>query len=381
MAWLLPLTGVSADVSRAYRAGAEIAAAEINRGGGVMGRPVELVFRDDKLSANDTLAAFEELSGNGINLFLGSIYPAGSLAIVPRLAAANAVLISTGSISLNMTHESFDPHFFRCLHNSYASPRAQAYASAKRFPDVLTWSGIAPDLQYGHDAWDAFVSGLKEFYGKFVGKEPRIIDPAFVKFGAGDFKNQISAMLDQKIEGFLNFLAGSDSYTFYQQSRTFGLDKQLRVFHDNGKDLTVGTVLKRNIPHNLWSSTFWYFGANATNPMSRALYDSYVEQTKDPYPGGLVGAGHTAMQVMAQAISAARSTDAPALIDALETTEYSTVNGKMRFRREDHQILGDIGVIGMGPKEAEPGWGVIDFLSVPATEVVEPPSPGRTFKI
>jgi branched-chain amino acid transport system substrate-binding protein len=50
---IFPLTGGSADMGNSARIGAEVAVTEINQVGGYLGRPLELVIRDDKAD-NDT---------------------------------------------------------------------------------------------------------------------------------------------------------------------------------------------------------------------------------------------------------------------------------------------------------------------------------------
>jgi branched-chain amino acid transport system substrate-binding protein len=58
---ILPLTGGSADMGNSARVGAQIAIDEINQVGGFLGRPFELVIRDDKANPDTGLQAAEEL--------------------------------------------------------------------------------------------------------------------------------------------------------------------------------------------------------------------------------------------------------------------------------------------------------------------------------
>lgn len=58
---ILPLSGGSADMGNSARIGAEVAVAEINQVGGLLGRPLELVVRDDKADPDTGLKFAEEL--------------------------------------------------------------------------------------------------------------------------------------------------------------------------------------------------------------------------------------------------------------------------------------------------------------------------------
>jgi branched-chain amino acid transport system substrate-binding protein len=58
---IFPLTGGSADMGNSARIGAEVAVSEINQVGGSLGRPLELVVRDDKANNDAGLAHAQEL--------------------------------------------------------------------------------------------------------------------------------------------------------------------------------------------------------------------------------------------------------------------------------------------------------------------------------
>jgi branched-chain amino acid transport system substrate-binding protein len=58
---IAPLSGGSADFGTSVRNGAELALAEINAVGGYLGRPLELVVRDDKANPEAGRAAAEDL--------------------------------------------------------------------------------------------------------------------------------------------------------------------------------------------------------------------------------------------------------------------------------------------------------------------------------
>jgi branched-chain amino acid transport system substrate-binding protein len=59
--FVCPLTGGSADFGNSARLGAELAAKEINEVGGYLGRPVELVLRDDKATPDEGRRVAEDL--------------------------------------------------------------------------------------------------------------------------------------------------------------------------------------------------------------------------------------------------------------------------------------------------------------------------------
>jgi branched-chain amino acid transport system substrate-binding protein len=58
---IAPLTGGSADFGNSVRLGAELAVREINESGGLLGRPLELVVRDDKANPDEGRKVSEDL--------------------------------------------------------------------------------------------------------------------------------------------------------------------------------------------------------------------------------------------------------------------------------------------------------------------------------
>ena len=80
-----------------FAKGAELARSEINAAGGVMGKQIEFVHRDN--TAMDTNAIVEELQGMGVSAILGPIFSSNTLPLrpivnVPLLPAANSRAIT-----------------------------------------------------------------------------------------------------------------------------------------------------------------------------------------------------------------------------------------------------------------------------------------------
>ena len=66
-----PFTGPSSDFGIPLRQGIELAVAEINNAGGYLGRPLELVVRDDKGNPDAGLAASQDLAKQGVVATIG----------------------------------------------------------------------------------------------------------------------------------------------------------------------------------------------------------------------------------------------------------------------------------------------------------------------
>ena len=127
---VVSLTGPGAESGRYQVQGAKLAADEINKAGGVLGRPLELVIEDDQSGNPGAVLAFSKLAGNAeIAAFLGPIRSTQLHAMAPDvLKLAKPVLI--GGTDPVLTHMG-NPWFFRFRPNDAYSARVIADFGAK----------------------------------------------------------------------------------------------------------------------------------------------------------------------------------------------------------------------------------------------------------
>lgn len=125
-----PLTGPAAESGRFQTQGAKLAVDEINKAGGVLGRPLELTIEDDQTTNPGVVLAFSKLAGNGEFVgFIGSIRSTQLHAMAPDvLKVAKPVMM--GGTDPALTHMG-NPWFFRCRPNDIYSARVIADYGAK----------------------------------------------------------------------------------------------------------------------------------------------------------------------------------------------------------------------------------------------------------
>ncbi|PSC02904.1 branched-chain amino acid ABC transporter substrate-binding protein [Alsobacter soli] len=378
--YLLPLTGSQATYAPDCQLSAQIAVDQINQAGGVLGRTLELVVRDDKANANAAISAARELIGDGVNLFVGGLNTVSGLAVSGIMPEANGVFMSCGAIADTLTHEAFNRNYFRITDSSYVRCHAQARLAAERYPDVTRWGAMIPDAEFGHAVWKAFSHGLRQDYPQIAKKQPEISDPILFKYGAIDFKNQVASLMQLPVEAVYQSLTGEDFLTLLTQARPLGLTRKIKLFMDLSGELIYAKTLKKNLPETFWSASHWYYGSYLDNPIGKALYDEYVARTKDTHPTGYMGPPHMCLYAYANAIKAAGSTETAAVIGALEGMSFESCKGRITFRKEDHQAIGDVNLIKLGPKAEEPGWAVSDQVKLNSAAIAEPPSPGQPIR-
>jgi len=380
VACIYPLTGPLAEGGNAMLTGARIAVEQCNRAGGLLGRKVEIVARDDKASPAEAALAGRDVLGSGIKFIVGGYLTAPAMAIVNLLAENNAIFLLTGSQIMALTHENFNPNAFRAQVNGRMNLFAAAQAVAQAHPNITRWGGATPDNQFGTDNYRIFTIALKKAYREHARKTIETADPVLVPFPSTDFKVQIARLMSSPVEALYTGMVGADYYTFMAQAKQLGLYNKVKVFVEAGQGIGIAKGLGNNLPKdNLWTPTTWYPYAKDANAVSRALLRDYTAMTKDSAPDTAVFNGNLGMTALLNAIRAAKSLEPAVVRVALERIEFEAATGPFRFRREDHQAIENITVLNISQKAGDPGWEVSKFIRVKGEDVVEPAGPGQKY--
>src|SRR5438445_448741 len=131
------LTGPGSESQKRILDGTRIAADQWNKAGGINGRPIELVVRDDKFSGPGTVAATRELSGAGINLIIGGSQTLMAMALLPLVSELNLAVVSPSAAGIQITHGLYQRGFFRTAASVHTVHRGQMQGIMKRYPKAL----------------------------------------------------------------------------------------------------------------------------------------------------------------------------------------------------------------------------------------------------
>jgi branched-chain amino acid transport system substrate-binding protein len=154
-----PLTGPGAESGRFQTQGAKLAADEVNKAGGVLGRPIELVIEDDQTTNPGVVLAFSRLAGNAeFAAFLGPIRSTQIHAMAPdALRLGKPVLI--GGTDPVLTHMG-NRWFFRFRPHDVYSARVIADYGAKTL-GKKKWAIVHSTDAFGTNGMKNLVESLK----------------------------------------------------------------------------------------------------------------------------------------------------------------------------------------------------------------------------
>jgi len=378
---MFSLSGPYVPASEPNMKGAQLAIAAYNRRGGLLGRKIEGVPRDDKFSGAGAVAATRDLAGMGINLFVGGSSSTAALATMPLLKELKAVFTIAGAAAMSITHESFTRNAFRVQANANMQYGGLGRAMAIQFPNILKWQVVAPDSAFGRDAARTFAANMRLAHPKGASKELEIRDPMLVGASQSDFRPQINQLMNSGVEGVFFAAVGAPTVSFFQQARSVGLEKKLKAICEGQGDVTA-KALGRDM-FTYWGPTFWPYQIEPTksNKLSQEFYKDWVDAYKDSSPPTVGCIGYRAATAILEGVKRAKSTDAEAVIAAMEGLQFDSPTGPVRLRKEDHQSIGTVFFAQYAPSSTEPFYEIKSVKAIDENTVVERPTPGSEYVI
>jgi len=311
-----------------YKLGIELALAEVNEAGGVLGKPLEFIFRDDQGKPGEAVKIAEELmTREGTVMITGTILSNIGLAISSLAAEKGFVYLASEPLADSIVWENGNEYTFRLRASTFM--QASMLAEQAAASGAKTYATIAPNYAYGKDAVAAFKQALLALQpdAEFVTEQW----PALFKIDAGA---EVQAIERAKPDAIYNVTFGGDLAKFVREGTTRGLFDGRKVYGLLTGEPEYIDPLKDEAPEG-WTVTGypWY---DFTDGSNKVFVDAYLaEYGERPGIGSLVG--YMTVQSIAAAIERAGATDADSLIKGFKGLDVETPVGKIHFREQDHQ--------------------------------------------
>jgi branched-chain amino acid transport system substrate-binding protein len=100
-----PLTGPISWVGAQYLAGTELAVADLNAKGGVLGEQVRLISVDDACDTEQAVAAARKLISDGVTFVVGHVCSGAAIAAAPLYESAGVIMMSASATNPRLTDE------------------------------------------------------------------------------------------------------------------------------------------------------------------------------------------------------------------------------------------------------------------------------------
>lgn len=311
-----------------YRKGMELAVEEINAAGGVNGRKLELITRDDGGTPGDAVRVAEELiSREKANVLMGTFASHVGLAVANLASQRKVLFVASEPLTDKMVWENGNRYTFRLRPSTYMQTAMLIPEAAKL--KKKRWAIVYPNYEYGQSATASFKRLLKQAQPdvEFVAEQA----PPLGKIDAGAV---VQALADAKPDAIFSSLFAADLQRFVREGNTRGLFKGRAVFNLLAGEPEYLDTLKDETPEGWWVTGYPW--SEIRTPAHQKFLAAYQARWKDyPRQGSVVG--YAAVHTVANAIRRAGSTDTEKMVDALKGLEMPTPFGPIVWRALDHQ--------------------------------------------
>ena len=311
-----------------YRKGWQLALEEINAAGGVNGRKLEVISKDDGGKPADAVTAANELvSKDGVVMLAGTFFSNIGLAVSDFAKQKKVLFLAAEPLTDAITWSKGNRYTFRLRPANYEQAAMLAEEAAKL--PAKKWATIAPNYEYGQSAVAVFkkILSAKRPDIEWVGEQW----PPQGKIDAGAV---VEAIARTEPDAILNVTFGADLVKLVREGNTRGLFKGRSVVSFLTGEPEYLDPLKDETPAG-WIVTGYPWNA-VTIPEHAAFLKAYQAKYNDyPRLGSVVG--YSTLKAAAAILAKAKSTDLEKLVDAAEGIFVDTPFGKVTFRKADHQ--------------------------------------------
>ena len=311
-----------------YKKGMELAVEEINASGGLLGKKVRLVIRDDNGNPGDAVRAAEELvSREKVDVLTGSFLSHIGLALTDFARQKKFFFLASEPLTDKIVWQNGNRYTYRLRPSTYMQvsmvvPEAVALKKKR-------WALVYPNYEYGQSAVATFKQLLKA-----AQPDVEFVTEQAPPLGKVDSGSVVQALADARPDAIFNVLFGADLSKFVREGNTRGLFQGREVVSLLTGEPEYMDPLKDEAPNGWIVTGYPWYGIQT--PEHKTFHTAYQARFKDyPRLGSVVG--YSAIKSLAEGMKKAGSTDTEKLVAAFKGLQVSTPFGPILYRPEDNQ--------------------------------------------
>src|SRR4051812_5316082 len=321
------LTGQTSSFGQSTRNGAQMAADEINAGGGINGRQVQLVIEDDQGEPGKAATVVAKLiNQDQVRALIGEVASSNSIAAAPNAQEAKVPMISPSSTNPKVTQ--IGDYIFRvCFIDPF-----QGEVMAKFAANTLKAKKAAILFDSNSD----YSKGLVQFF-----------KASFTKLGGTIVTEKAYAQRDRVFTGQLTAIRDTNPDVIYVP----GYYQEVGVIAKQRKQLGIKAPL---LGGDGWDSPqLWDLGGDALNgdyisnhysvddptPTIQDFVKRFKGKFNGTAPDAIAALGYDATMVLADSIKRAGGTECVALRNAIaQTSNYKGITGVISINSERNAV-------------------------------------------
>ncbi len=359
-----PTTGPFGALAKDQQQGAIVAMEEINAKGGILGRRLEILFRDDQLKPAVGAQRTKELIENErCEFIVGGLAAHVQMAINEQTKKAGKLFISVSQSDEITARPDWGPLTFHEALNPTITSRAVGNWLAQNLGKK--WWILYADYAWGKQNNAVLSEVLKRQGGVLAGSTP-------YPLGNPEFSAHLPKILAAKPEVLVTMTPGADNIAFLKQAISFGMKKEMKI----AQPLHWLPQLKEGGP-DLYADI--YAGINFSWQLEDAIPEAknyvalYRKKHNEP-PGDYSAYAYSAIHEVARGITLAKVVNSDAVASALIANPvYNHYKGKQWWRACDHKAFQDLWIVkGRERSKMKGEWDFVDIVQkVAASEELD----------
>ncbi|AXF01653.1 ABC transporter substrate-binding protein [Paraburkholderia hospita] len=311
-----------------YKNGWNLALDQINATGGVLGKKLEVISRDDNANPGDTIRVAQELiAREQVQLLFGGYLSNTGLALTDFAKQKRMFFLAAEPLTDKIVWADGNKYTYRLRPSTYMQVAMLVPEAAKL--KKKRWALVYPNYEYGQSAVATFKKLLKA-----AQPDVEFVTEQATPLGNLDAGSTVQALADAKPDAIFNVLFSADLGKFVREGNTRGLFKDRSVVSLLTGEPDYLDTLGAEAPVG-WIVTGypWY---SIDTPANKKFVADYEAKYHDyPRLGSVVG--YAALMSIANGIKKAGSTDPDKLAAAFKGLNVDTPFGPIMYRPQDNQ--------------------------------------------
>ncbi|PVB60131.1 substrate-binding protein [Labrenzia sp. 011] len=321
---VLPFSGGLELFGNQAKLGLDLAAQEINASGGILGRPVEVIYEDNKTDPKTSVErATSLIRRDGVLALTGPITSNARDAMAPTLERMKTPLL----YATNYEGGACDRYIFGF--NTVPNQELEKLIPALKENAGDSFYMFGADYVWPQKMFET-ASGLVEGLGGSVaGIE-------FTPWGVKDFAPVIRKIKDSGAKVLLFALPGADGITFIKQAEDLGLLDEVTIGFLGFAETYLG-AFGEGKGQNMWVTV--PFAASLDTPDAQDFVAKIQKSAGAETPiSHYVMTHYNSLKAVQAALEKAGTVDKEALVDGLEGLTIETPTGPLTIGAADHHV-------------------------------------------
>lgn len=322
------LTGNYQPLGSEDKKAVELAVKQINEKGGVLGRQVELIVKDDKSQPDQSVLAWGQLTDSDVAAVIGSPFSNSALATIPRVDRDKIPYVS-----LTPADEQVNP-----VHPYVFVVPAVSGTYAERMLQYLQAAGLTK-VAVAYDTKSSYATaGFKGMQAKASQYGVTLLGPEEFQTTATEFSAVFTHVRSAGAQALAVWATGPPAVALTKQYASAGLDIPLILTGAQASPLFLKPAGAAAEGVTVLSSVGVVGSALPAGPLKTAV-DELTAAYKTEYgypPPQFAQDGYSGAQLLFAAIEKAGGTDPEKIRDALEGLNLVTPNGVYKYSASDH---------------------------------------------